>query len=55
MSSAVGYGAYGSASVLATEQYESSPLIIDPYAIRLLPPALHLKALATRRAPVRRT
>lgn len=54
MSSVVGYGAYGSASVLATEQYESSPLIIDPYAIRLLPPALHLKALATRRAPVRR-
>ncbi|CPR74348.1 hypothetical protein [Mycobacteroides abscessus] len=44
MSSAVGYGAYGTAAVLATEQYATSPPIIDPCAIRLLPPALHLRA-----------
>ncbi|TDZ98047.1 class I SAM-dependent methyltransferase [Mycobacteroides salmoniphilum] len=54
MSSVAERNAYGSALILANEQYETSPLIIDTYAIRLLPPTLHLRALATHWAPATR-
>lgn len=53
MSSAVERTAYGPALIVAAEQHEASPLIIDPYAIRLLSPALRQTARAAHWAPVR--
>lgn len=53
MGSVAEWGAYSPALILAIEQYETSPPIVDPDAIRLLPPTLHLRALASRWAPAR--
>jgi methyltransferase (TIGR00027 family) len=40
--------------IVAADQYESSPLILDPWAQRLLPRSARLIASSTRWSPVRR-
>ena len=39
--------------IVAAEQHETLPLLVDPWAARLLPPAVRLAAASTRWAPLR--
>lgn len=54
MRSATAGTAIGPMVIAAAEQYETPPLLIDPWAAKLLPPIGRLVAASTRWAPLRR-
>ncbi|ANA97166.1 MULTISPECIES: SAM-dependent methyltransferase [Mycobacteroides] len=53
MRSAAAGTAIGPMVIVAAEQHETLPLLVDPWAARLLPPAVRLAAASTRWAPLR--